>query len=503
MAGQALNYTITVTNTGPQTAHNVALRDDLSGNVFYDSGTASQGSCKTLDGKAYCNLNTLNVGASATATLKVLPRHGYAVNYDVQNSVTVRAAEQDDDASNNTSTLSTTVFPDPNNSPTVTLTTTAGPIVSGPAAVPLTATATDSDGTIAKVEFFDNRVFIGTGVPIGGGAYTFTATLQPCNPSEDHHSEQHDHHQLPCGTHALAAIATDNGGRSSMSTSAVIFVNGSASVSITSPSSGSIVSPGGNLTFTASTTNSTGSISEVEYFANDVSLGHATLNGTNQYTFSWMNLPAGNFQIVAVARDANEVPSRSAPVTITVGTPPVVSLLTPLKGAPFASAPNIGVSAVATSTSSSVLRVEFYANDILIGSDSCIANGKSLLTWRQPANRTYSLTAVAIDDLGLRSTSAPVNVGVNATPARPGETIWFDDELPLAAVKISSGDVDWYWVDSNPVAISGNKAHQSRNFTPVTAPANTVHSHSFDSATPRLHVSNVDRIFTYVFLDPR
>lgn len=203
-----------------------------------------------------------------------------------------------------------------------------------------------------------------------------------------------------------------------------------------------------------------------------------------------------------MARDANDVPSRSAPVTITVGTPPVVSLLTPLEGATFASAPNIGISAVATSTSSSVVKVEFFANGTLIGSDSGIVNGKFFMTWRQPADGKYTLTAVATDHNGLSSTSTAVNLGVNATPSRPGEVIWFDDELPVGAVKNTSGDVDWYWVDSNPVAISGSKSHQSRNFTPVTAPASTIHSHYFDGATAKLKVFNTDKLFTYVFLDP-
>ncbi|HEY5883470.1 MAG TPA: Ig-like domain-containing protein, partial [Pyrinomonadaceae bacterium] len=498
MAGRALTYTITVTNAGPQTAHNVALRDELPGDVVYDSATASQGSCKEIERKAYCNLNTLNVGASVTVTLKVRPRHLAAGNYEIENSATVRAAEQDDNTSNDTSVLSTTVLPDPNNPPTVVLTTASGPIVTGPASVALAATATDIDGTIAKVDFFDHGEFIGAGISAGGGKYTFTATLQPCDPSEDHHDEE-DHHALPCGTHALVAIATDNGGRSSVSNSAVVFVNGAVNVNITSPASGLIASPGGGLTLTALATNSAGSIKEVEFFANGVPLGHAVGSGS-QYSLSWTNLPAGKFNIVAVARDDNDVPSRSGPVTISVGTAPVVSLLTPLEGTTFPSSSNIGISASAISTSTSVSKVEFYADGLLIGTDSGTANNRFLMTWRQPADGKYSLTAVATDALGLTSTSLPVNIGVNAVPSRPGEVVWFDDAPPEGALRHSDGDGDWDWVDANPGAFSGTKSHQSRNFKQVQG--RQIHSHSFFSATKKMRIDDPNwNLFTYVFLD--
>src|SRR6185295_14468770 len=96
----------------------------------------------------------------------------------------------------------------------------------------------------------------------------------------------------------------------------------------------------------------------------------------------------------------------------------------------------------------------------------------------------------------------PVNIGVDRQPARTGEVIWFDDDLPPGARKHFDGDADWYWVDANPGAFSGTKAHQSRNFKAVSAPARTIHSHSFDSTTSKLRVDQYDRLFTYVFLDP-
>src|SRR5262249_37871181 len=88
------------------------------------------------------------------------------------------------------------------NSPTVSITSpTNGATFTAPASVPTTADASDSDGNVTSVAFFDGTTFLGA---TNNPPYTVTATLAT-------------------GVHPLTAVATDNDGLSA--TSAVVNVS--------------------------------------------------------------------------------------------------------------------------------------------------------------------------------------------------------------------------------------------------------------------------------------
>jgi uncharacterized repeat protein (TIGR01451 family) len=476
-AGNNLTYTLAVTNDGPHTATEVMLRDALSPDVEFVSGTPSQGTCKELNREIYCSLNSLSAGNTATVTVVVTPIEG-TVSFPpdgkmIANGAVVRANEIDTDPSNDSVTQGTTVLPSPNHAPSINFTSPiSGAMFVGPLNLTLTAQASDSDGSIARVDFYDNDVLIGTSM--SGNPYTITAP------------------NVTCGNHSLKAVATDNGGRQNFSTADVI-INGSATVSITSPSASAIFTPGSTINLTANVSSSSG-IRQVEFFANSGLIGQGS-------SFTWPNVSAGNYSIVAVATDSSDITTTSAPVKITVGSPPTVAMTLPTNGAIFPSLTNISVSANAHSNTGSITRVDFYADGLLIGSANDVATDKFTLTWRHLADGFHSLTAVATDNLGFSTTSAPITIGVNTPSTQPGEFIWFDDDVPTGAVKHADGDGDWYWVDANPVALSGSKAHQSRNFAELDAPNTSFHQHYFDGATTTLPLGTGDRLFTYVFLD--
>src|SRR5207245_8274669 len=110
-----------------------------------------------------------------------------------------------------------------------------------------------------------------------------------------------------------------------------------------------------------------------------------------------------------------------------------------------------------------IRKVEFYADGASLGSGVPVDGDKFTITWRSASEGIHALTAVATDDLGLRSTSLPVNIAVNAGGTNPaaGEFVWFDDALPTGAVKHLDGGEDWYWVEANPGSFSGKLSHQS------------------------------------------
>ena len=399
----------------------------------------------------------------------------------ITNKVSVRAKETDPNSVNNSTNQDTLVTPNPNVPPIVTLTSpTNGSLIVGPADLSISATASDSDGTINTIRFFDNDILIGNGVLSGANSYSISEA------------------NVSFGQHTIVAVAVDNGGKTSVSNGVHVIINGTTNMTITGPASGTLVSPGTNLAITTNATNPAG-INQVELFANQQSLGIASLTG-NQYLLNWANVSAGHYSIVAVATDGSDIKTTSAPIQVTIDNPPTINFTKPINGATFPTATNIGLSATAQSTSASVRKVDFYANGTLVGTANEIGIENFLSTWRNVTDGIYSLTAVATDSLGITTTSAPITIGVNTPSPRPGEFIWFDDDLPQGAVKHADGDVDWYWVDANPSALSGTRAHQSRNFGQL-APPNGFHQHSFDGATAPFPVNAGDKLFTYIFLD--
>jgi hypothetical protein len=135
-------------------------------------------------------------------------------------------------------------------SPSVGATLLAGTIT-------LSASASDSDGTVAKVDFFEGRTLIGTAT---SSPFQVTAQFAP-------------------GTHSISAQATDNQGATGFSTPVTFTATASntpPTVSLTNPSDGASFSGPTNLTLTASASDPDGSVAKVEFFDGQTSLGSVT-----------------------------------------------------------------------------------------------------------------------------------------------------------------------------------------------------------------------------------
>jgi glucose/arabinose dehydrogenase len=97
-----------------------------------------------------------------------------------------------------------TAAPPPNVPPSVSLTGPAnGTTAVSPASVTIQAAATDRDGTVTQVEFFDGTNSVGL---VSAAPYTSTVTLYP-------------------GTHSLTAVATDNAGAATTSAAVTVTVS--------------------------------------------------------------------------------------------------------------------------------------------------------------------------------------------------------------------------------------------------------------------------------------
>src|SRR6185369_12011696 len=125
----------------------------------------------------------------------------------------------------------------------------------------------------------------------------------------------------PAGTYSLTAKATDNLGATTTSAAIAIKVDNAPVVSVTSPVNNAQFAKGSTVIITANATDSDGTISKVEFFQGTTKLGEAL---TSPYSFSWTNVPAGNYSLTARATDNLSTKTSSAAVAIKVNNPNVV-----------------------------------------------------------------------------------------------------------------------------------------------------------------------------------
>jgi hypothetical protein len=90
--------------------------------------------------------------------------------------------------------------------------------------------------------------------------------------------------------------------------------------------------------------------------------------------------------------------------------PPTVTLTGPAEGASYVAPASINFTANAADSDGTVQRVDFYANGSLVGSTS---TSPYQFTWTSVPGGSYTLTAIAVDNLNASTTSAAVHVTVS------------------------------------------------------------------------------------------
>lgn len=181
-------------------------------------------------------------------------------------------------------------------------------------------------------------------------------------------------------------------------------------VSLTNPANGATFATGSNIGLTATASDSGGSITKVEFFAN------GTLRGTDTsspYAITWSNVAAGSYSLTARATDNGGATTTSAARNIVVSSgansPPTVTMTSPANGATFYTPAAVTLTASASDANGSVARVEFFAGTSLIGSDTTAPYSVS---WSTSTRGTYVLTARATDNAGAVTSSGGVSVKV-------------------------------------------------------------------------------------------
>ena len=269
----------------------------------------------------------------------------------------------------------------------VTITVTALPVVlitqpvngstyTAPAGITLAATASDPDGTVVNVRFYQGNTLIGTdtATPYEGAWVGVSA-----------------------GTYQLRAVAIDDQGATSTSTVVTVTVLSSSTPPVWY-----------TLTTAVNPANS-GSVNPASgtYLAGSQIQVTATPNAN--YTFSnWSGDATGNNPTITLTMDADKsiVANFSA-----VNSSPTVSITSPSDGATYTAPASITITATATDSDGGVAVVRFYSGATLLGADS---TSPYEYTWNDVVAGVYFLTAHAEDDHGAVGTSGVIGVSVSS-----------------------------------------------------------------------------------------
>ena len=373
----------------------------------------------------------------------------------------------------------TTTFPAPivigGNAPTAVITApVSGSTYTAPATVNIAATASDSDGSVVVVRFYQGATLLGQD---SSSPYTFIWSA------------------VPAGTYSLTAQAQDNDGMTG--TSGVVGIVVSSAGIPNQPPVTALVSPPNNstytapagITLTATATDADGTIAAVRFYSGTTLLN---LDNASPYTYTWMGVSSGTYQLYATATDNQGAVSTSAVANVTVyppNQPPAVSLTSPVNNSTWTAPANITLTATATDPDGSVSTVRFYSGATLLNTD---AASPWTFMWTGVSSGTYQLRAVAQDNQGATSTSTIITVTVlsSSTPA-----VWYT--LTATANPANGGTV----TPASGTYLAGSQiqvtATPNANYTFTTwsgdaSGTNPTVTHTMDSD------KNITANFTYV-----
>ncbi|WP_192822048.1 Ig-like domain-containing protein [Rufibacter sp. LB8] len=321
------------------------------------------------------------------------PADGTLISFYFTYSAAPQPGEKNSMATPHTYTVGTTCSAVENVAPTVTMTGPAATAsFTAPASVTLTATAADTDGSIAKVEFYNGATLLGEGT-LADGVYSYKWS------------------NVMGGSYTITAKATDNANAATTSAALTVTVTKAMpTVSMTGPATNTFTAPAA-LTLTATAADADGTISKVEFFNGTTLLGAGTAtNGV--YSFTWNNVMGGTYTITAKATDNDDQVTTSSALTVTVTKAmPTVTMTGPTTGT-FTAPAALALSATAADADGTISKVEFFNGTTLLGAGT-LSNGVYSYSWNNVMAGTYSITAKATDNDDLSTTSQAMTVTVN------------------------------------------------------------------------------------------
>ena len=185
---------------------------------------------------------------------------------------------------------------------------------------------------------------------------------------------------------------------------------------ITSPANNSSFASPANITITANAFDMDGSVSMVEFYSGNTKLGS---NTAAPYSFTWNNVAAGNYSLTVIATDNLNAKTTSSVISITVvnnihatNQHPIVKISNPRKGNIYENLSTIEIDATASDPDGTISKVEFYNGETELVE---LTSAPYTYIWKDVAAGSYSITAIATDNVGDTTKSSPVEFEVGYT----------------------------------------------------------------------------------------
>ncbi|MDF2456634.1 MAG: Carbohydrate binding family 6 [Cytophagaceae bacterium] len=175
-----------------------------------------------------------------------------------------------------------------------------GTMFTAPASFSINVNATDLDGTVTKVEFYNGATLLGSSA---AAPYTFNWS----NVQE--------------GKYMVTAKATDNVGNATVSSPVVLTVmtmvipNQPPNVTLTNPVNNTTANAPSTILISADAADSDGTVSRVEFYNGSLLIG---VDRTAPYNYYWVGVGAGVYKISAKAFDDKDASKTSAAAVVTV-----------------------------------------------------------------------------------------------------------------------------------------------------------------------------------------
>ena len=296
-----------------------------------------------------------------------------------------------------------------------------GTTLNAPAELALTADASDSDGTVAAVEFY-----LGANLITTDDAAPYSAACGG----------------LPAGNYVLTAVATDNDGLSSTSAPVNVVVRHVVSYQFTSFNPNALtVAQGDSVLFTNrdggqfSSHSVTGTGAEAYCGSTLRMFCNVTFDSLGVFPYRCVphSFAAGGGRFSGM--------TGGVAVVSTILRPPLVTIARPLANETFAAGASFTIeTGNVIDPDGSVTNVEFFASaagePVSIGNDPTAPFAVTVATGL--ASGTYMLTARATDNTGIASTSAPVAITIEGA------------EIRLTAPSVGQGSLFQFNYNSTP-----------------------------------------------------
>ncbi len=264
-------------------------------------------------------------------------------------------------------------------------------IYSAAATIKIKANASDEDGIVSKVEFYNDTTLLHTDTV---APYSFTWN------------------NVPVGKYTITAKATDNSGLVTASAAVKVSVvpNKPPTVIITNPVNNQTFAGPTTIHLTAIAKDPEGTISKVEFYNGDSLL---RTEYYYPYTYTWKDVPAGKYKLTAKATNNFGLITTTSMTRISVvpNKAPTVSITNLANNQTFTAPATIPLIASAKDPDGTISKVEFYRGTALLHTEYI---SPYTHTMKDLPAGTYTITAKAIDNLGLSKTSAPVTIVVTA-----------------------------------------------------------------------------------------